>query len=240
MEAKAAAAGYKRGTGKEENHFSRVKPEVKEVPSMQEYESGVKKEQASHEAFLQGPYKDLQARVNAQADTVILADQILDAIKTGKYGPGTSIDQMLSKYAQVLGIPDSPKGRQEYINNLSIEQARKLMSAAGARAAMGAQFTAQESEAWLANFAGINDPKEYIKNMYQLQKAKALIDEDLMNTLVKNPGKEQEAWLKWKASGRRDEIMTQNVDAFKKGPKTTKAAQEPKKTKTVNFNDLKD
>ena len=240
LEAKAAAAGYKRGTGKEENHFSRVKPEVKEVPSMQEYESGVKKEQASHEAFLQGPYKDLQARVNAQADTVILADQILDAIKTGKYGPGTSIDQMLSKYAQVLGIPDSPKGRQEYINNLSIEQARKLMSAAGARAAMGAQFTAQESEAWLANFAGINDPKEYIKNMYQLQKAKALIDEDLMNTLVKNPGKEQEAWLKWKASGRRDEIMTQNVDAFKKGPKTTKAAQEPKKTKTVNFNDLKD
>jgi hypothetical protein len=232
LEAKATAAGYKRGTGVEENHFSRIKTGAAATPmggtpSLQEFESGVKKGEASQKAFLEGPYKDLQARVTAQHDTVALSDQVLTALKQGKqgdFGPGTSINQMLSKYAQVLGIPQKPEEIEKYMRNLSIEQARKLTSAAGARAAMGSQFTAQESESWLANFAGINDPYEYTKNMYQLQKAKALVDDDLMDTLLKNPGNEQQAFLDWKKSGARDKIMVENVDAFKNGPKKGKAA----------------
>jgi hypothetical protein len=233
LEAKAAAAGYKRGAGIEENHFSRIKPATAAAPmggtpSLQEFESGVKKTEASQKAFLEGPYKDLQARVTAQHDTVDLSNQVLNALKNGKqsdFGPGTSINQMLSKYAQVLGIPQKPEEIEKYMRNLSIEQARKLTSAAGARAAMGSQFTAQESESWLANFAGINDPYEYTKNMYQLQKAKALVDDDLMDTLIKNPGNEQQAFLDWKKSGARDRIMVENVDAFKDGPKKGKAAK---------------
>jgi len=244
LDAKAAAAGYKRGTGLEENHFSRIKPAtiaapMGGTPSLQEFESDVKKGESSQKAFLEGPYKDLQARVTAQHDTIDLSDQVLNALKNGKegdFGPGTSINQMLSRYAQVLGIPQKPEEIEKYMRNLNIEQARKLTSAAGARAAMGSQFTAQESESWLANFAGINDPYKYTKNMYQLQKARAMVDEDLMDTLIKNPGNEQQAFLDWKKSGARDRIMKENVDAFKNGPKTAKAA-EASKAKPVISND---
>jgi hypothetical protein len=110
------------------------------------------------------------------------------------------------------------------------------MAYAGARQAMGAQFTQKEGESWLANFPGINDPKEYIKNMYQLQKARALVDDNLYDTLIANPGHEQEAYLKWKKSGIKNKIMQENVDAFKNGPKTAKAA-EPSKAKPVISND---
>ena len=238
LEAKAAAEGYKRGTGIEENHFSRVKQGAPagETPSLQEYESNVKKGEASQRSFLDTTVKQLADNTKTREDIVNYSDQVLEAIKTGKYGPGTGIDQTLSKYLQTVGIEPNAAEKQKFITNLTIEQARSLMAYAGARQAMGAQFTQKEGESWLANFPGINDPKEYIKNMYQLQKARALVDDNLYDTLIANPGHEQEAYLKWKKSGIKNKIMQENVDAFKNGPKTAKAA-EPSKAKPVISND---
>jgi hypothetical protein len=237
LEAKAFANGYKRGTGKEENHFYRTKTAAAgETPSLQEYESGVKKGEASQRSFLDTTVKQLADNTKTREDIVNYSDQVLEAIKTGKYGPGTGIDQTLSKYLQTVGIEPTATEKQKFITNLTIEQARSLMAYAGARQAMGAQFTQKEGESWLANFPGINDPKEYIKNMYQLQKARALVDDDLYDTLIANPGHEQEAYLKWKKSGIKNKIMQENVDAFKNGPKTAKAA-EASKAKPVISND---
>ena len=235
LEALAAANNFKRGKGIEENHFSRIKPATTAAPmggtpSMEEYESGIKQKEAGQKAFLEGPFKDLSNTVSTQKDVVQQSNQILDALKQGKqsdFGPGTSINQMLSKYAQVLGIPQKPEEIEKYMRNLSIEQARKLTSAAGARAAMGAQFTAPESEAWLANFPGINDPYEYIKNMYQLQKANALVNKAQLNYIIEHDG-DPKAYLEWEKSDAKNKIMRENVDAFRDGPKKGKAAQAPK------------
>jgi hypothetical protein len=101
---------------------------------------------------------------------------------------------------------------------MGIETARKFLSAAGARQAMGAQFTATEANDWLKAFAGINDKKEYLKNFYQVQRAGALVDQDVKNYLLRNSDKgEQQAYIDWQNSGAKDRIMQENVDAFKNG-----------------------
>jgi len=91
------------------------------------------------------------------------------------------------------------------------------LSAAGARQAMGAQFTKTEADDWLKAFAGIDDQKEYLKNFYQMQRAGALVDKDVADFLLRNRGREYDALNEWKASGAKDRIMQENVDAFKNG-----------------------
>jgi len=144
-----------------------------------------------------------------------LANQALNNIKGSNYGPGTELAQSFTKYAQMAGVKLNEKELDKYISNLSIQNARKFLSAESARAAMGAQFTKEESDAWLKNFAGIEDPIKYLKNFYQLEKAGALVDKDLLMKMLENKGREQEAYIEWRKSGARERIMRENVDAFK-------------------------
>jgi hypothetical protein len=133
----------------------------------------------------------------------------------------------------MAGVKLNPKEMDKYIGNLNIENARKFLSAESARAAMGAQFTAPESDAWLKAFAGIDNPKEYLKNFYQIEKAGALVDKDLHTYLLKNKGREQDAYLEWEQSGRKDKIMQENVDAFKNGKPSINPEAKPAAQKAV-------
>jgi hypothetical protein len=146
-----------------------------------------------------------------------LADQVLANLEGNNFGPGTKLNQTFMEYAQLAGVKLDQKNLQKYVDNMGIETARKFMSAAGARQAMGAQFTREESDAWLKNFAGIENSKEYIKNFYQIQKAGALVDQNLSNFLRRNKGREEEAYIEWQDSGAKDRIMRENVDSFKNG-----------------------
>ena len=239
LEALAAANNYKRGKGIEENHFSRVgatsptltaapatiaPPPAMTAPAPSKVGTTVEdiaREGKALEATSQTFHKDVFTPILAQAKEAEkvekLADQVLANIEGNKFGPGTKLEQSFKEYAQIAGIPLTPKEMQKFVDNKGIETARKFLSAASARQAMGAQFTAPEANDWFKAFAGIDDQKEYLKNFYQMQRAGALVDQDLAMTLLQNKGHEHDAWLAWKASGAKDRIMQENVDVFKNG-----------------------
>ena len=174
-------------------------------------------------SFMKGTYDPLAERVNAQEGQRVFVDSILKAVETGDYGPGTSIGQMTSQAAQAVGLPLSQAERENYLRNLTIENAKKQFVASGAKAAMGSQYTAKESENFEKTLAGINDPKEYIKSVYQIKRASALVDEAHKQFLEDNAGDMIKAEREWKKSGIRDKIFTETVDAFKKKPSESKS-----------------
>lgn len=171
----------------------------------------------SNETFHSKVFAPVLERAEKAADIEKLSDQVLSNIQNNNFGPGTKLGQSFMEYAQLAGVKLKPNELQKYVDNMGIETARKFMSAAEARQAMGSQFTAQEANDWLKAFGGIDSPKEYLKNFYQIRRAGALVDQDLANTLLANKGREQEAYIEWKASGIKNKIMQENVDAFKSG-----------------------
>lgn len=211
-----------------------------------EYEANVKleseKKGAANTAFIDAQYKPLAEKVRAQSDDVLVATDVLEAIKTGNYGPGSGINQAIMRAASALGIEPTEKAAQQYLNNLTIERAKELFKASGARAAMGAQFTQTESENFAKTLAGITDPKEYIKAVYQMKIALAKINDAHLQYLDDHPTEMAKANKEWKASGQKERILLDNVDylrqrAERQKPKTEAApAGSPKKS--VSFNDL--
>jgi hypothetical protein len=141
--------------------------------------------------------------------------------------------------AKALGIGESEKDAQQYLNNLTIERARELFKASGARAAMGAQFTQTESENFAKTLATITDPKEYIKNVYQMKIALAKINDAHLQYLDDNPTDMAKANKQWKASGEAKRLLLENVDYLRErseGKKATPKENTPKKT--IPFNEL--
>jgi hypothetical protein len=173
--------------------------------------------EATSQSFHANDYKAITDRANQAKEIEKLSDQVLSNIEGNNFGPGTKLAQSFAEYAQTAGVKLNPKESQKFIDNMGIETARKFLSAAGARQAMGAQFTAQEAGDWLKAFAGIDNSKEYLKNFYQVQRAGALVDQDVKNYLLRNPGREQQAYIEWQNSGAKNRIMQENVDAFKNG-----------------------
>lgn len=209
----------------------------------QEFESNVKlegeKKTAANSAFIDAQYKPLAEKVRAQADDVLVATDVLEAIKTGSYGPGSGINQAVMRAAKALGIGESEKDAQQYLNNLTIERARELFKASGARAAMGAQFTQTESENFAKTLATITDPKEYIKAVYQMKIALAKINDAHLQYLDDNPTEMAKANKEWKASGIKERMLRENVDYLRERAEGKKAApKEGAPKKSVSFNDL--
>lgn len=180
------------------------------------YEENVKLQSGrlsqANEAFIKTQYTPLAETVEAQKNDIALAQNVLSAIQTGNYGPGSGIRQAVMQASQALGIPQTEKAAEQYLNNLTIEQAKRLFVASGARAAMGAQFTQVESERFERTLAGITDPKEYIKNVYQMKIALAKISQERLDFLDANPQNMAEANRLWKKSGRAEQILMDNVD----------------------------
>jgi len=189
----------------------------------------------SNRTFHESVFKPILDRAGTASDIETLSNQVLANIEGNDFGPGTELEQSFKKYAQLVGFPLSEKEMQKFVDNKGIETARKFLSAKGARQAMGAQFTAQESADWFKAFAGIDDQKQYLKNFYQMQRAGALVDKDVADYLLQNQGREYQALNEWKASGRKDRIMQENVDAFKNGKptKVNVSGDKPAKEKTV-------
>jgi hypothetical protein len=213
----------------------------------EEYTANVKLQSdlknAANQAFIKSQYEPLAEKVNAQSEDVILAQDVLEAIKTGNYGPGSGINQGVMRAAKALGIGESEKDAQQYLNNLTITRAKELFKASGARAAMGSQFTAGESENFGKTLADITDPKEYIKNVYQLKIAMAKMNAEYLQYLDDHPTDMVGAKKQWKASGRREEILRENVDYLREREEKQKvkpeaAPKESKPKKTISFNDL--
>jgi hypothetical protein len=185
--------------------------------SKQDLELQQKALETSNASFHANDYKTITENAQIAKGVKEMADTVLANIENNRFGPGTKLNQSLMEYAQLAGVKLKPNEMQKFVDNLGIETARKFLSAAGARQAMGAQFTATESADWLKAFAGIDNPKEYLKNFYQIKKAGALVDIDLKNYLIRNKGREQDAYIEWQDSGAKDKIMQENVDAFKGG-----------------------
>ena len=203
--------------------------------SVQDIESKQRAFDKSYQTFMDNDYKVITERANEAKKIEQLSDQVLANIEGNNFGPGSKLKQSFMEYAQLAGIKLSDKEMQKFVDNQGIETARKFLSAAGARQAMGAQFTQQESADWFKAFAGINDQKQYLKNFYQMQRAGALVDQDLKNYLALNKGREDDAINKWKASGVKDRIMQANVDAFKNGKpgKVEVSGAKPAAQKTI-------
>ena len=213
----------------------------------EEYAANVKfesdKKTAANQAFIDTQYKPLADKVNAQSEDVLLAQDVLEAIKTGNYGPGSGINQGIMRAAKALGIGESEKDAQQYLNNLTITRAKELFKASGARAAMGSQFTAGESENFGKTLADITDPKEYIKNVYQLKIAMAKMNQEYLDYLDAHPTSLANAKKQWKASGRREEILRENVDYLREREEKRKGkpgaeSKEGEPKKSIPFNDL--
>ena len=171
--------------------------------SPEQYTKRLETEKAANQAFLDTTRKALADKVSVQENDEINARQILGSIEKGKFGPGTEIDQALSKALQTVGVKPTKEEQVKYLNNMNIEQARQLFSAAGARAAMGAQFTENESNRFLKSLAGINDPKEYIKQAYQLKIAEAKLNRARLDYLDAHPTNMAKADKEWRDSGER-------------------------------------
>jgi hypothetical protein len=227
--------GYQQTLGaKDPNHWERrsadvsvFKPTSANAPSAAVKPStGLTSEQkgfgqaseAADKEFRENSLKPLAERVNTQRNDKLYADMAIDALKTGNFGPGSSIGQLTKEAAQMLGVPLSPKEREEYFNKLTIEQVKQNFVASSARAAMGAQFTQVESERFAKTLAGINEPKEYIKTVYQIKKALAEIDEAKLKYIRSSKQGLNEAEASWAASGEDSKIMRRTVDKFRDIP----------------------
>ena len=194
----------------------------------------------SDEEFRKNTLTPLAERVNTQRNDKLYADMAIDALNKGSYGPGSSIGQMTAQAAQALGLPLSAAEREEYFNKLTIEQVRQNFVASSARAAMGAQFTQVESERFAKTLAGINDPKEYIKTVYQIKKALAEIDEAHVKYIRSHQTNLAQAENKWSQTGEPERIMRSTVDKFKNLPSGGTAEAKPgqKPVKRVSLNDM--
>jgi hypothetical protein len=184
--------------------------------SKQGYEANVKLaadlQNQSMQSFMKNTYDPLAAKVAVQEDDVMIANDALEAIKTGNYGPGSGVNQAIMRAAKVLGIGESEEDAQQYLNNLTISRAKELFKASGARAAMGAQFTAQEAENFGKTLADITDPKEYIKAVYQVRAAMAEINAAKKEYLDQHPNNMPAANAAWAKSGIRQQMLTEKVD----------------------------
>lgn len=199
--------------------------------------------EAADKEFRENTLKPLAERVNTQRNDKMYADMAIDALKTGNFGPGSSIGQLTKEAAQALGVPLSAKEREEYFNKMTIEQVKQNFVASAARAAMGAQFTQVESERFAKTLAGINDPKEYIKTVYQIKKALAEIDDAHLKFIRNSKQNLNEAEAAWTSSGEPEKIMRSTVDKFKglpvggeSAPAAGGAAQST--NQVVDFNTL--
>ena len=185
--------------------------------SPEEYQLNLEKDKAANQAFLSTTHKALSDKVAAQENDIINAKQILGSIESGgKFGPGTSIDQGLSTALQAVGVKPNKAEQLKYLNNLNIEQARQLFSASGARAAMGAQFTENESKRFLNTLAGIDNPKEYIKQVYQLKIAEAKLNQARLDYLNEHPTTMAQADKDWRNSSERERILRENAPIYMK------------------------
>jgi hypothetical protein len=198
--------------------------------------------EAADKEFRENTLKPLAERVNTQRNDKLYADMAIDALKVGKYGPGSSIGQLTKEAAQALGVPLSPKEREQYFNNLTIEQVKQNFVASSARAAMGAQFTQVESERFAKTLAGITDPPEYIKTVYQIKKALAEIDDAHLQYMRSHKQNLNDAEANWSASGKAEEIMRRTVDKFRDiptgGGSSAPASGGESKNQVVDFNTL--
>lgn len=199
--------------------------------------------EAADKEFRENTLKPLAERVNTQRNDKLYADMAIDALKTGNFGPGSSIGQLSKEAAQALGVPLSAKEREEYFNKMTIEQVKQNFVASAARAAMGAQFTQVESERFAKTLAGINDPKEYIKTVYQIKKALAEIDDAHLQYIRSHKQNLNEAEANWAASGEAEKIMRSKVDKFKGLPVGGESTEAPStggatKNQEVDFNTL--
>ena len=184
----------------------------------------------ANKSFINKTREPLADKIEAERDSIIEARNVIEALKTGKYGPGSGIDQVGKQIAQVLGLPLNPKEYEQYLNNLTIEKARQVFKASGARAAMGAQFTENESNNFLKTLASINDPKEYIKAVYQLKIATAEARQARLDNMDANPKNMAAADRKWRESGAGDKFLRQ-VDAYKPSTGTVVPRSEKERPK---------
>jgi murein DD-endopeptidase MepM/ murein hydrolase activator NlpD len=211
------------------------KPQTSATPpagSVQEYESNLKMKEAANQAFLSTTHKALSDKVAAQENDETNARQILGSLDKGKFGPGTSIDQGLSTALQAVGVEPNKEEQLRYLNNLNIEQARQLFSASGARAAMGAQFTENESKRFLQTLAGIDNPKKYIKQVYQLKIAEAKLNQARLDYLNEHPTTMAQADKDWRNSSAREDILKQYAPIYSKISDKAYAAAKKDTSKT--------
>jgi len=217
-----AQKGYYQPYGKDSPHWQKIPPvgpttaAPSPARSPAEYEENLKKDAAANQAFLNTTHKALSDKVEAQTNDEINAKQILGSLDKGSFGPGTSIDQGLSTMLQTVGVKPNKAEQVKYLNNLNIEQARQLFSASGARAAMGAQFTENESKRFLQTLAGIDNPKEYIKQVYQLKLAEAKLNQARLDYLNSNPTNMAKADRDWRNSDQREKILKEYAPIYSK------------------------
>jgi hypothetical protein len=181
---------------------------------------------AGNKSFIEGPLKDLTSRVDVQRNDIINADKALDAINKADFGPGGESKMgviKLKMMSEIAGGPKltTPQEEAFYLAGQTLENVKQSQVALGAKAAMGAQYTGKESDNFAKTLAGISDKNVYIKSIYQMQKAKAMIDNahlEYLNRHQDDPVTANANWNREGGIGQRTStnILTDNVDAFKK------------------------
>jgi hypothetical protein len=245
LDSKAAAAGYKRGTGLEENHFSRVgsvpgmKVEInpttvspvrpltsgEQDTSVPGVEQQYKNIAVTNEAVGK-VYKDLTENKTMYQDAADSAKMAIKAVDEGKgeeQGPGSSIKQNYIFVKIAAGVPVDPEELARYSRNLTIEQAKQQYVAHGAKAAMGSQYTGKEADNFAKSLTSINDPSEFVKTTFQIMQAKNEVNLAHLRFLDKYPKDLAGGERAWDASGERERIFKDTVTAFNKTPAATKA-----------------
>jgi len=180
---------------------------------------------AGNKAFIEGPQKDLTSRVDVQRNDVTNADKALDAITKADFGPGGAPKMEVIKLkmlAEMAGGPKlvTPQEEAFYLAGQNLENVKQSQVALGAKAAMGAQYTGKESDNFAKTLAGISDKNVYIKSIYQMQKAKAMIDNAHLEYLNRHQDDPQTANANWNREGgigqqTSTNILTNTVEAFK-------------------------
>lgn len=186
---------------------------------------------------MNGPVKALGEKVAAQDRDIQLSKQILGSIDEGNFGPGTEIDQYLSKALQTAGFTPGSKEADNYLRNLNINQARDILATSGMRAALGAQFTENENKAFKEILPSINSPKELIKSYYQLRIANAMVDQDRLDYILANRQDPVKADMDWRKSGAREKILREYAPIYSKiaakADNMSKSAETPKQPATA-------
>jgi hypothetical protein len=182
---------------------------------------------------IEGPIAELGKRIEANKDVYELSKRALSRLDEVKFGPGSEIKLDYIKGKMAINAPVTAAEEKFYEAAMDLENVKGSKVALGAKAAMGAQYTAKESENFAKLFAGVKDKNQYGKMIYQLDKTRHEIDiahQQFLTDYIEAGGSPSKAEKEWQNSGVSPRMLKENVDVFKNMDKkeTVAKVEKPK------------
>jgi hypothetical protein len=133
--------------------------------------------------FFESVQKPLGEAVSTGNQAYVANQRALKILDETKVGPGTTLAMQLAKIKEfAFGL--SPKEKEEFVRQKSINQAQAEAVASGVKAAFGGNLSNKETDRFIQSLYSINDPKEFIRAALEMQIYAHKLKQDLLSHLT--------------------------------------------------------